>query len=80
MITSVQNIIKPDSLSQQIRCNNGAFYFPNEIFPEKFVSRPIRVIASCIRTVYHFTRNLHAHTRFYLTKAGGRKRGLGGGS
>ena len=56
-----KQIIRPDLLSQQIHCSNGAFSFPNETSPEEFVSRTIRAIASCVPIVHHFTRNMHVH-------------------
>ena len=56
-----KQIIRPDLLSQQIHCSNGAFSFPNETSPEEFVSRTIRAIALCVPIVHHFTRNMHVH-------------------
>ena len=63
MITNVKKKIKPDFWTQQIHCSIGTFSFPRETSHEEFVSRPVRVIALCIPTVYHFTRKMHAHLR-----------------
>ena len=58
-----KEIIRPEVWRQQIHCNRGAYFFPDETFPEEFVSRTARVIALRIPTVYHFTRKMHAHIR-----------------
>ena len=50
-------------MSQQVHCSSGAISFPHETSPEEFVSRPLRAIASCVPTVHHFTRNMHAQIR-----------------
>ena len=63
MITNVKKKIRPDFWTQQIHCSNRTFSFPCETSHEEFVSRPLRVIALCIPTVYHFTRKMHAHLR-----------------
>ena len=66
MITNVKKKkkkIRSDFLRQRIHCSKGAFSFPHETSPEELVSRPLRVIALCIPTVYHFIRNMHAHIR-----------------
>ena len=51
-----KQIIRPDLLSQQIHCSNGAFSFPNETSPEEFVSRTIRAIALCVCTSTYANR------------------------
>ena len=62
MIGNVKKIIiRPDFLSQQIYCSNGAFSFLNETSPEELVSRPLPANALCIPTVHHFIRYMHVH-------------------
>ena len=62
MIRNVKKIIiRPDFLSQQIYCSNGAFSFLNETSPEELVSRPLPANALCIPTVHHFIRYMHVH-------------------